>query len=121
MSVDDQPLAKAQADLVASLTSRQTAPRDFDASRLTATATILVDKRRRAIAKRFPILPRLLGESFASRFDDYVRSAPTAGSTEEDASQFMTALAKSGVMPRGLRSLRMRLRLRLLMRRRADR
>jgi hypothetical protein len=121
MSVDDQPLAKAQADLVASLTGRNTPPRDFDASRLTATAVILVDKRRRAIAKRFPILPRLLGESFASRFDDYARATAAAATTDEDALQFMTVLGTAGVMPRGLRSLRMRLRLRMFMRRRSDR
>ena len=121
MSVDDRALARAQAELVASLTSRTSTPRDFDAARLTATAAILLDKRRRAIAKRFPILVRLLGDSFASRFDDYARATRTAGGTDDDALQFMAALRMSGALPRGLLALRLRLRLRQLVRRWFDR
>jgi len=112
MSVSRDSLGDAQARLVASLTTSAERPAEFDAERLTATAAILADKRRRGVAKRFPALVRALGADFVPLFDEYARTT-RAEDGDDDAFRFMGALAMKRVLPPELRALRRRLWVRL--------
>lgn len=112
MSAEHSPLGDAQVRLVASLTGDASASPAMDAARLAAMAAVLLDKRRRAVAKRFPGLVRVLGAEFRARFDEYARITRPA-SVDEDALRFIGNIGASRSLPRDLRMLRRRLWLRV--------
>ena len=75
MSKVREKLAIQQSALVASLTGLETPPPGFDAARLQAAADALARKRRRAVAKAWPMLTEALGASFLSCFDVFASTA----------------------------------------------
>jgi hypothetical protein len=114
----DSSLAGEQAALVAALVRGETAREGFDETRLRALSEMLRGKRRKAVARSCPELPRALGEGFASTFDEYgrVTHSPTGAGAIDDASRFLGWLSHRGLLPRELRFLALTLRLRRLLR-----
>lgn len=117
----DASLAGEQAALVAALARGDTAREGFDETRLRALSEMIRGKRRKAVARSCPALPRALGDGFASTFDEYARvmHLPTGAGAIDDAGRFLGWLSHRGLLPRDLRFLALRLRLRRLLRLRA--
>jgi hypothetical protein len=69
-------LADRQADLVRALSGQAAAPPGFDTERLAIAARALLAKRRRSVAKAWPLLTESLGERFGADFAKYARSQP---------------------------------------------
>ena len=110
----DVRLAEEQAELVAALARGQPLLPGFDASRLHAMSVLLRAKRRRAVARSCPAVARALGGRFAASFDEYAVGMPLRSDDGpiDDAVHFLQWLRARGELPRELRLLALRLRLR---------
>jgi hypothetical protein len=75
-------LAAAQADLVRCLVSGSPAPRGFDAARLDAAATALLDKRSRYAARAIPRTALHYGDAFTTCFTGWAQTHPLRTSTD---------------------------------------
>lgn len=93
-------LAEAQARLMQAL-SGGTAPADFDAERIRATAQALANKRARAAARAWPALAGVLGDDFDRRFAEYATEhpLPANGGPLADGRGFAAYLAARGELP----------------------
>ena len=69
-------LAAQQARLVAALGGVVGPPEGFDAERITLTSRTLVAKRRKSVARAWPVLAEALGPAFAETFNEYARGGP---------------------------------------------
>ena len=113
-------LASDQAALVAALVRGDDAGQGFDDTRLRAMSELLRGKRRNAVARSCPAVPRALGDQFTSRFDEFARTVPlpTGGDALSDAGRFLGWLRRRAPLPRELcvlcRSLRLRRAVRAL-------
>jgi hypothetical protein len=91
MTASRESLAKVQADLVHALVTAGPTPVGFDEARLRATARSLLTKRRQALLRVWPALPKLLGERFVEQFEQYARTRPlpSCGSPLGDGRAFL--------------------------------
>ena len=106
MPVDTRArLAQEQAALVTALAGHAAAPPGFDLDRIHAAAASLANKRRRAVARAWPVLAESLGDRFAERFDGYAQSAPLPrlGGPLADGRAFLRWLEAMGEMPEACR------------------
>jgi hypothetical protein len=74
-----EQLAKAQAELVRALVAHGPVPAGFDEARVRVAARSLVNKRRQALARAWPKLVEVVGETFAARFTSYAEAQPLPG------------------------------------------
>lgn len=78
--MSDRTLARAQADLVASLVGIGPDPAGFDTHRLAVARKALLNKRAGAVAARWPYLVADLGHGWRIAFDGWAGGRPTRGS-----------------------------------------
>lgn len=71
-----QRLTLAQADLVRALVAQGPIPAGFDAERVRAAARSLVHKRRQCVARAWPKLVEILGETYTETFTRYATARP---------------------------------------------
>ena len=90
-----------QAELVAAVSGRAPAPAGFDAGSIRAAAASLAAKRRRSVARAWPVLPEVLGDGFAERFDAFASQSPLPriGGPLADGRAFLRWLAVTGEAP----------------------
>ncbi len=112
----DVALAREQAALVAALVGSADAPAGFALERTQAVSTILLGKRRKAVAHALPGLAHALGASFREHFATFARSQSVRNGSAalDDALAFSAWLERRGLLPREFR-LRLRLRVRRAM------
>ena len=115
---DDARLAAAQEKLVAALVAGGDAPDGFDARGTRATAAILLGKRRNAVRRAVPLIPRMLGVNFGARFDEFAKAKPLSVKQTPvgDAIAFLGWLRRKRVLPKELRYLSVRLRWKRILR-----
>jgi hypothetical protein len=109
---DDARLAAAQERFVAALVAGGEVPPGFDVRGTAATSAVLLGKRRHAVRRAVPRIPRVLGLEFAVRFDEFARATPLSAKQSPlgDAVAFLGWLKRNALLPRELRRLRIRLR-----------
>lgn len=114
----DARVADAQAVLVAALASGEPSLPGFDATRLRALSELLRVKRRRGVAGSWPAVSRALGERFAPSFDEFAGCNPLRSSDApmDDTLRFLEWLRDRDLLPRELRVLALKLRLRRVLR-----
>lgn len=76
------------------------------------TSAVLLSKRRHAVRRAVPRIPRVLGVEFVWRFDEFARVMPLSANQTPlgDAVAFLGWLRKNALLPRELRRLGIRLR-----------
>lgn len=91
----------------------------YDARGAVATSAILLGKRRNAVRRAVPPIPRFLGAEFGALFDRFARAHPLRANRTAlvDAIAFLGWLRRSGALPRELRFLSVKLRWRRMTRR----
>jgi hypothetical protein len=74
MPTPRESLAQQQAAVVASLTSANPPPPDFDATRIALAAQTLINKRAKSVAATWPTLPQSLRDQFKPLFAAYAQA-----------------------------------------------
>lgn len=96
-----ETLADKQESLVRALTGQGPPPAGFDGERIAATATSLIRKRMRTVARVWPALAEVLGREFPEKFAAYARSTPLPleGGPLADGHVFARYLSHRGAFP----------------------
>jgi hypothetical protein len=94
-------MASEQSALVSALVESGPLPGGFDSSALHATATSLVRKRMRAVARSWQVLAESLGPRLAELFEAYAQNKPLplSGGSIADGRAFVRWLAARGELP----------------------
>jgi hypothetical protein len=93
-------IATEQESLVNALVKSSPPPGGFDSSALQATATSLVRKRMRAVARTWPVLAEWLGPRLVELFEAYAQSEPLPlGGSLADGRTFVRWLAAQSELP----------------------
>ena len=96
-----QQLAAAQAELVSALAGNGVPPAGFDSKRLDVTATALITKRMRAVARAWPSVLEWLRSDFGRNFDEFARQTPlsSCGGPMADGRAFVRWLSARAALP----------------------
>jgi hypothetical protein len=118
VSPDAGSLADAQSSFVAAVTGGNESLAGFEPQRVKALARILVAKRLKAAARACPPIDSALGQSLPGLFGRYASEMPaTSGaSPTDDARRFLEWLARHRILPRELRWIPLRLRVKRVVR-----
>jgi len=97
MSMRERLSAK-QAEFLEALSRGGTVPERFDAERVRIARESLASKRMRSVARSWPALTAMLGETFATRFHEFAATTPLPreGGPLADGRAFARRLAEQG-------------------------